>query len=82
MPFFFCSSPKHSINVIFRKSYLKSVLEQTFRDFEIIIIDNFSTDNTRKIIENNKSRKKLAIKDLKMKVLLEHAKSWHKTFQR
>ena len=70
MPFFSVVIPTFN-QCNFLEKAIKSVLEQTFRDFEIIIIDNFSTDNTRKIIENNKSEK-LFIKDLKMKVLLEH----------
>ena len=32
-------------------SCLRSLLDQTFNDFEVIIIDDVSTDNTKKIIE-------------------------------
>ena len=56
MPFFSVVIPTFN-QCNFLEKAIKSVLEQTFRDFEIIIIDNFSTDNTRKIIENNKSEK-------------------------
>jgi glycosyltransferase involved in cell wall biosynthesis len=31
---------------------LDSTLDQTFRDFELIILDNASTDNSREVIES------------------------------
>lgn len=53
--------PKHNpmISVImstyneekYIETSMKSLLNQTFEDFEIIIVDDASTDNTRKIIE-------------------------------
>lgn len=35
---------------------LKSVLNQTFRNFEVIVIDNFSQDDTSKVINNFKNK--------------------------
>ena len=36
---------------------VKSVLRQNFKNFEIIIVDNFSNDNTKKKIQNLKNNK-------------------------
>jgi GT2 family glycosyltransferase len=36
---------------------LDSVLSQTFQDFEVIVVDNFSTDNTMEVIEGKRSEK-------------------------
>ncbi len=33
------------------KEAIDSILHQTFTDFEFLIIDDFSTDNSRKILE-------------------------------
>ena len=35
---------------------IESVLNQSFRDLELIIIDDYSTDNSRKIIENYQAK--------------------------
>lgn len=39
---------------------IKSVLAQTYSDFEVIILDDFSTDNSRNIIENFKDHPKVS----------------------
>lgn len=44
------------------KQAIESVKEQTYKNWELLIIDDCSTDNTRKIIEDN-------IKDIKEKVV-------------
>ena len=36
---------------------INSLLEQTFKDFEMLIIDDGSTDNSREIIEKHASVK-------------------------
>lgn len=48
------------------KECINSVLSQTFKDFEIIVIDNFSEDSTFNIIEN--------IKDNRVKAFQIHNK--------
>lgn len=55
-PFFSIIIPCYnSENTIIRT--LKSIVDQSFKDYEIIIVDDGSTDNTRKVIETycNKS---------------------------
>ncbi|MEO5643117.1 MAG: glycosyltransferase family 2 protein [Bacteroidia bacterium] len=39
---------------------MESILAQTFRDFEIIILDDCSTDNSRELIETYRGHEKLA----------------------
>lgn len=42
------------------KERIDSVLEQTYRDFEVIILDDCSPDDSREIIETYRTRKKIA----------------------
>jgi glycosyltransferase involved in cell wall biosynthesis len=45
----------------FLKERLDSILSQTFQDFELIILDDFSTDNSRDIIERYRHLKNVSI---------------------
>ena len=56
MPFFSVVIPTYN-QCNFLDKAIKSVLKQTFKDFEIIVIDNFSNDNTRKIIKSFSTKK-------------------------
>lgn len=43
------------------KQSIESVLDQTFQDFELLIIDDGSTDNSREIIEQYRDHPKISI---------------------
>ena len=49
----------------FFEQSIKSVLNQTFQDFELIISENGSTDNSKKIMDKFKSNPKIKILDYK-----------------
>lgn len=55
-PFFTVVIPTYN-HANFLKRSLKSVLNQSFQDFEILVIDNCSTDNTEEVISSFKSSK-------------------------
>ena len=61
MPFFSVVMPTYN-QAKYLKASIDSVLRQSYKDFEIIIIDNYSTDETQKIIKKYKSRRIRAIK--------------------
>ena len=50
-PFFSVVIPTYNHEAFLKKA-VKSVLNQTFSDYEIIIIDNYSDDNTENLIKN------------------------------
>jgi len=56
MPFFSVVIPTYN-QCNFLDKAIKSVSKQTFKDFEIIIIDNFSKDNTKKLVKSFNNKK-------------------------
>ena len=50
-PFFSVVIPTYNHEVFLEKA-VKSVLNQTFNNYEIIIVDNYSDDNTENLIKN------------------------------
>lgn len=58
MPFFSVIIPNYN-HAPFLRERIDSVLAQTFTDFEIIILDDCSTDDSRGIIESYRSEKRI-----------------------
>ena len=52
MPFFSIIIPTYNRVRVLSRS-IDSVLSQTYKDFELIIVDNGSTDNTQKWLSDN-----------------------------
>ena len=61
MPFYSVVIPTFNQAKYLNKA-MRSVLNQTYKDFEVIIVDNYSTDETQKIIKKFKSKKVKTIK--------------------
>ena len=54
--FFSIIIPTYNRCDLLRKA-VNSVLTQTYKNFEIIIIDNYSDDNTQEVVESFKNSK-------------------------
>jgi len=65
MPFFSIIIPAYNSGKVLRKC-LESIVNQSFSDFEILIMDGISTDDTLKIIES--------FKDFRIKIYSEEDK--------
>ena len=48
-PFFSVVIPTHNRSSLLKRA-LKSVLKQTFNDYEVIVVDDHSTDNTAEVV--------------------------------
>ena len=49
-PFFSIIIPSFNQGSLLQKA-IESVLNQSFKNYEIIVVDNYSTDNTNEIIK-------------------------------
>lgn len=47
-------------HALFLKQRIDTVLNQTFQDFEVIILDDCSTDSSREIIEQYRGHSKIS----------------------
>jgi len=59
MPFFSVIIPNYN-HASFLRQRIDSVLNQTYTDFEVIILDDHSADNSREIIELYRANKKIS----------------------
>ena len=55
-PFFSVIIPTYNSAILLKRA-IQSVLDQTFKDFEIIVIDNSSEDNTESVVQSFNSKK-------------------------
>jgi len=66
--------PKVSINILtYNRSWLlegalKSVLKQSFKDFEVVVVNNGSTDNTAEVLESYKNQLNLKVVSLPVSI--------------
>lgn len=65
----------------FLKQRIESILNQTFQDLEVIILDDCSTDNSKKIIEQYRNHPKVSQIVYNDKNSGNTFKQWHKGFE-
>lgn len=71
-PFFSVIIPTYNQSSFLKKA-LESVFNQTYKNFEIIVIDNFSNDNTTKVIK--KYQKKIVYKKIHNKGIIAKSRN-------
>ena len=71
-PFFSIIIPTYN-QANFLKKCLNSVFKQTFKNFEVIIIDNSSTDHTKEIL--SKYKKKIVYKKINNKGVIAKSRN-------
>lgn len=57
---------------------MESIFRQTFQDYEIIVLDDCSTDNSREVIESFRSHPKVTYIEFNLKNSGSAFKQWHK----
>ncbi|MDH5828018.1 glycosyltransferase [Sphingobacterium sp. SG20118] len=59
------------------KQFLTSILEQDYPDFEVIVVNDYSTDETRWVLKDFESKyKHLRVVDIKEHIRLKHGKKF------
>ena len=72
-PFFSVVIPTYNQGDLLKKC-LETVVKQSFKNYEVIVIDNHSNDNTQKIIK--KFKKKIIYKKIKNRGVIARSRNY------